>query len=349
VQSETFEIAQPFWAGWRFLLGCFTVMAASSAGAYRWLTKRRARLAKAFPNLSEMRFEAFSPEVQGLVGGVLDQRYKLDRILARGGFSTVLYGEDLAAGNQPCAVKVFRQELSDKDWLLRHFEREVAILQQIRHRNVVAISGHGMTPEGSPYLVMEFIPGITLRELLGSGSLPPAQAALLLRQIGAALDAIHAHGICHRDLKPENLMIRSGDAAEESLVLIDFSIAIVRRPDETIHGLSLAAGTIYYMAPEQAIGYADTTTDIYSLAKVLVEMLTGTRLSELLPDASMDLPQRVRELLGNLSLSKAIRLSSATVELIATALEYDPARRPRDAAAFASAIAADLDYSANPI
>jgi serine/threonine protein kinase len=103
------------------------------------------------------------------------------------------------------------------------------------------------------------------------------------------------------------------------------------------------------MAPEQAIGYADTTTDIYSLAKVLVEMLTGTRLSELLPDASMDLPQRVRELLGNLSLSKAIRLSSATVELIATALEYDPARRPRDAAAFASAIAADLDYSANPI
>jgi len=349
VQSETFEIAQPFWAGWRFLLGCFAVIAASSAGACRRLTKRRARLAKAFPNLSEMRFQAFSPEVQGLVGGVLGQRYKLDRILARGGFSTVLYGEDLAAQNQPCAIKVFRQELSDKDWLLRHFEREVAILQQIRHRNVVAISGHGMTPEGSPYLVMEFIPGITLRELLGSGSLPPVQTALLLRQMGAALHAIHAHGICHRDLKPENLMIRSSGPAEESLVLIDFSIAIVRRPDETIHGLSLAAGTIYYMAPEQAIGFADTTTDIYSLSKVLVEMLTGTRLSELLPDASMDLPDRVRELLRTLSQSRSIRLSSETIELIATALEYDPAKRPRDAAAFASAIAADLDYSANPI
>jgi serine/threonine protein kinase len=92
------------------------------------------------------------------------------------------------------------------------------------------------------------------------------------------------------------------------------------------------------MAPEQAIGYADTSTDIYSLAKITIEMLTGQRLSFLLPDASMDLPERVRELLAFLP----VRLSSATIETLSTALEFDPARRPKDAAQFAASIAADL-------
>jgi serine/threonine protein kinase len=186
---------------------------------------------------------------------------------------------------------------------------------------------------------MEFIEGRTLREVLNAGPLSAPHAASLLRQAGAALEAIHACGICHRDVKPENVMIRAAGPIAASLVVIDFSIAIVRRPDETIHGLSRAAGTIYYMAPEQAIGYADVTTDIYSLAKVLLEMLTGARLSDLLPDASMDLPNRVRELLAGL----AVRLGTPSIELIASALEFDPARRPRNVREFAEVIAGDLD------
>jgi serine/threonine-protein kinase len=186
---------------------------------------------------------------------------------------------------------------------------------------------------------MEFIAGQTLRELLNEGALSAQHSATLLRQAGSALEAIHACGICHRDLKPENLMIRSAGPMEASLIVIDFSIAIVRKPDETIHGLSRAAGTIYYMAPEQAIGYADVTTDIYSLAKVLLEMLTGARLSDLLPDASMDLPNRVRELLAGLP----VPLSTQSIDLIASALEFDPARRPRTVRDFAETIAADLE------
>jgi serine/threonine protein kinase len=121
--------------------------------------------------------------------------------------------------------------------------------------------------------------------------------------------------------------------------LIDFSIAIVKDPDATLHGLSRAAGTFYYMAPEQAIGYADSSSDIYSLAKIVIEMLTGKRLSILLPDASMDLPVRVRELLGALP----IRLSSSSMELLSSALEFDPSRRPKNAGDFALHIAADLE------
>lgn len=124
-------------------------------------------------------------------------------------------------------------------------------------------------------------------------------------------------------------------------MLIDFSIAIVKDPDETLHALSRAAGTIYYMAPEQALGYAEPSTDVYSMAKVLLEMFTAKKLSQLLPDAAMDLPVRVRELLQGLP----IYLSPGSIDMIAGALEFDPSRRPRVAGEFAQRIAADLKAS----
>jgi serine/threonine-protein kinase len=195
-----------------------------------------------------------------------------------------------------------------------------------------------------PYLVMEFVEGETLRKALAAGGLEagglaPREAASLLRQIGRALEAIHAQGICHRDLKPDNLMIRAAGPAEERLVLIDFSIAIVKSPDKTVHGLSRAAGTIQYMAPEQAIGWADAASDIYSLAKVVMEMMTGKRVSELLPEASRDLPERVKEMLRGMGLA----LSEEAIGMMGAALEFDPERRPRDARAFAEKVAGDLE------
>jgi serine/threonine protein kinase len=95
------------------------------------------------------------------------------------------------------------------------------------------------------------------------------------------------------------------------------------------------------MAPEQAIGYAEPASDVYSLARILIEMLTGERLSALLPDASMDLPERTFELLRRLDFG----LSTASLELIGSALRFDPARRPSDARAFADQIARELEQS----
>jgi tRNA A-37 threonylcarbamoyl transferase component Bud32 len=342
---KSFSILRPIWLTWPAILGFALAGSLGAAGAYTWRKKHAERAAKNLPPLGEWRLAALSPEIGQLAGTVLDSRFEVGSVLARGGFATVAKGKDLQHAGRPCAIKIFRQELMDKDWMLRRFQQEVLALEKICHPNVVRIFGHGTTPAGSPYLVMDFVEGQTLREKLEKGGLSPDETASYLRQTGNALEEIHAAGICHRDLKPENLMIRNGSPAGQDLVLIDFSIAIVQDPDETLHGLSRAAGTIYYMAPEQSIGFADSSTDIYSLAKIVIEMLTGQRLSTLLPDASMDLPERVRELLAKLN----VGLSTSSIDLISSALEFDPSRRPKSASAFANQIAKDLSCVANNV
>jgi hypothetical protein len=343
ITEQSFTILPPVWLTWPYLLGYILTGGVVVTSGHRLRKRRNERAAKLLPELAEWRLAALSPELSQLGGTMLDHRFEVGRVLARGGFATVAEGRDLQEGGRPCAIKLFRQELMDKAWMARRFQQEVRALAKVTHPNVVRIYSHGETATGAAYLVMEFIDGNTLREVLEEGCLAPLLTASYLRQIGAALDAIHAHGICHRDLKPENLMIRRAADWGREVVLIDFSIAIVKDPDETLHGLSRAAGTIYYMAPEQAIGYADSSTDIYSLAKILIEMLTGKRLSELLPDASMDLPERVRELLAGLPLE----LSSASIDVVGSALEFDPARRPRFAGQFAHQIAEDLEQVAS--
>jgi serine/threonine-protein kinase len=235
-------------------------------------------------------------------------------------------------------VKVFRSEVKVQDWIQRGFEQEVAALQKVRHPNVVPIYAHGIAPSGAPYLVMEFVEGRTLRQILEAGPLTPERTAGILGQLAGALDAIHALHICHRDVKPENIIIRNQDSPQEEAILIDFSIAIVKDANETLHGLSRAAGSFDYMAPEQAIGYAEPSSDIYSLAKVVIEMLTGRQLKHLLPDAALDLPDRVRELSRGLN----VTLSESSADMLANALEFDPARRPSAAGWFAIPIVKDL-------
>jgi serine/threonine-protein kinase len=291
------------------------------------------------PDLAPWRLAALSPEFQSLEGTLLDDRFRVGPILARGGFALVADGHDESQGNRRCAIKVFYHDAVDREWTGHRFRHEVRALEQMHHPNVVGIYGSGVAPNGSFYLVMEFIEGMTLRTLIDQGPIPPRQIAHYLRQMGSALDAVHQRGIYHRDVKPENLMLRQAAAPGMDLVLIDFSIAIVKDPDKTVHGLSRAAGTIGYMAPEQAVGFADPATDIYSLAKVLIEMITGTRLAMLLPDASMDLPARIRDLIPTL----LVRLSPASIQLFSSAFEFDPARRPANAEEFASRIADDLE------
>ena len=340
--AQSISIAPPPWFTWQALAGFSIAGFAFFAGGVRWrrgMKERRAKLSIELPDLAGLRLSSLFPELGQLDSMLLDNRFEAGRVLARGGFAIVAEGCDQAHEGRRCAIKIFRQELGDSEWTSRRFQQEVLALELIHHPNVVQIYGSGILPSGTMYLAMEFIEGVTLREQMETGRLPFSRTAAYLRQIGSALDAIHAHGIYHRDVKPENLMIRAAAPPREELVLIDFSIAIVKDPDKTVHGLSRAAGSIRYMAPEQAIGYAVPATDIYSLAKVLIEMITGTRLADLLPDASMDLPLRVRELVAALP----IPFSDASIALLSAALEFDPARRPKRAGEFADQIAADLE------
>ena len=184
----------------------------------------------------------------------------------------------------------------------------------------------------------------TIRNWERQGKLPPVVRTLgrHRRYTRVHLDAIHALDIWHRDVKPENVIVSHEGSPDEKAILIDFSIAIVKDANETLHGLSRAAGSFEYMAPEQAVGYAEASSDIYSLARLAIEMLTGQSLSRLLPAASLDLPDRVRELLKRLDLA----LSETTIALIASALEFDPAKRPRVASSVVTPLADDLDSGA---
>jgi tRNA A-37 threonylcarbamoyl transferase component Bud32 len=335
--SRSFTVLRPTGLTWPLLAGYFLVVASLAAGGYVLHRRRVAEDAALLPDLAAWRMGALLPEVHELEGTLLDSRFEVWGLLARGGFANVFDGHDREQ-KQRCAIKVFRGEVKEKAWIQRSFEQEVAALKKVRHPNVVSIYAHGSAPSGAPYLVMEFVEGKNLRMVLEAGPLPPQRTARLVRQLASALDAIHALGICHRDVKPENVIVRNEGSAEEESVLIDFSIAIVKDANETLHGLSRAAGSFDYMAPEQAVGYAEPSSDIYSLAKLLLEMLTGRQLKDLLPDAALDLPARVRGLARGLQ----VRLSDESIEMLATALEFDPARRPRAAGSFAEPLVNDL-------
>jgi len=336
--NRSFNVLRPVALTWPLLAAYFIAAASLAAGGYLLRRRRQIEEAALLPDLARWRLGALLPEVHELEGTLLDARFDVGALLARGGFANVLEGYDREQ-KQRCAVKVFRGEVRDKGWMQQGFEQEVAALTKVRHANVVSIYAHGTAPSGAPYLVMEFVEGRNLREILETGPLPPRRAAGLLRQLASALDAIHAQGVCHRDVKPENIVVRKAGSPHEEPVLIDFSIAIVKDGNATLHGLSRAAGSFDYMAPEQALGYNEPSSDIYSLAKLMLEMVTGRQLRVLLPDAALDLPDRVRGLARGLD----VHLSAEAVEMLGAALEFDPARRPRAAGRFAAPLVRDLD------
>jgi tRNA A-37 threonylcarbamoyl transferase component Bud32 len=339
VAEQSLTVPLPEWLSWPSLLLLGIGGAGIGLGARHWRRRQQFKRKLTLPDLSAWRMGALSPDTEHLVGTTIDERYEIGHILAVGGFATVARARDLAENGKLCAVKIFRYELADQDWVRHRFEQEVTALERLSHPNIVKITGHGTVDTGAPYLVMEFIQGRNLRELLGEGALPRTQIASFLRQITSALAALHGSAIYHRDLKPENLMIRFGADNEEEIVLIDFSIAIVKSPDQTFHGISRVAGTLDYMAPEQVIGFADASTDIYSLAKVVIEMLTGMRWTELLPTATLDLPVQIREYFAK---NPGI-FQPDSIEMIVSALAFDPARRPKKVEEFAGPIIRDLE------
>lgn len=337
--EQPLAVPWPFWFFWPAFLLIGTGGAGIGVGAAQWRKRQRFKHELVLPDLSAWRMEAISPDAERLIGTVIDGRYEIGHILSVGGFATVARARDLNNDGQLCAIKVFRYELADQAWVRHRFAQEVAALERLSHPNIVRITGQGWVVSGAPFLAMEFIHGESLRERLEMGALPKSQVAAFLRQIADALNLLHRSAIYHRDLKPENLMIRKSIGSEEQIVLIDFSIAIVKSPDQTFHGISRVAGTLEYMAPEQVIGYADAGTDIYSLAKILMEMFTGLRWTELFPAATLDLPDQIRAYFN--ANSGAFRPDS--IDLIVAALAFDPARRPKDTIAFAAPIIRDLE------
>jgi tRNA A-37 threonylcarbamoyl transferase component Bud32 len=203
---------------------------------------------------------------------ILTDRYQIDRQIGQGGMATVYLANDLKLGRQ-VALKVLRPELGAVLGGER-FLAEVKITARLDHPHILTLIDSG-SAGGLLYYVLPFVRGESLRDLLNrEPQLSIEQALAITKQVGGALDYAHRKGIVHRDIKPENILLQEGEA-----MLADFGIALAvqesggSRLTET--GLSL--GTPHYMSPEQATGdrNVDARSDLYSLASVLYEMLTG--------------------------------------------------------------------------
>lgn len=204
------------------------------------------------------------------IGDVLENRYRVDRPIARGGMSTVYRCVDLRLG-RAVAAKVMHAEFVDDPVFTRRFEREAKAMAQLAHPNLVGV--YDFSADGDPmFLIMELITGGTLRELLAErGPLPPYAAAGVMRAVLAGLNAVHDKGLIHRDIKPDNVLINS----DHRVMLGDFGL--VRSTSAQQATSDKIVGTVSYLAPEQVDGSPITpATDVYSAGIVLFELLTGT-------------------------------------------------------------------------
>jgi beta-lactam-binding protein with PASTA domain/predicted Ser/Thr protein kinase len=264
-------------------------------------------------------------------GRLLDGRYRVDSWIARGGMATVYLGTDTKL-DRTVALKVAHAELAGDPDFARRFADEARSVARLSGPNVVGVYDQG-DEDGLLYLVMEYVPGQTLRELMRSrGRLAPADALDIISGVLAGLASAHEAGIVHRDVKPENVLLGPGNTVK----VADFGLArAASEPSHTRTGMII--GTAAYLAPEQVTRSAsDARTDVYAAGVMLFEMLTGVQphtgesplavahkhVSDAVPPPSSVLPG----------------LPPSLDALVALATSRDPGQRPADAGAFGRAV-----------
>ena len=209
------------------------------------------------------------------IGQVVGDRFRVDELIGRGASAEVYRALDQET-ETPVALKIMRfTHIADSVQLAR-FEREGAIQAKLRHRNIAALLASGVTDKNEPYLAVELLHGKTLRGVVkAEGRLAPRRAASYGWQALNGLAAVHAQGVLHRDLKPANIMLEASEGPIDRVVLIDFGFATFEGSAKlTLQGT--VVGSLTYIAPERLRGEAaDPRADLYAMAVILFEMLTG--------------------------------------------------------------------------
>lgn len=267
-----------------------------------------------------------------LIGRVIEGKYELTAQLGKGGMSMVYRARRVRIGDD-VAVKILMGKFVKDEAARARFRQEARVAAMLHHPNVITIHDFGeIDDEHAPaFIVMEFVKGTPLRDLLSSEKQFPVERALrMMRGICAGVGAAHRQGVVHRDLKPENVLVVApdDDYEFESVRVFDFGLAKLLSAPEPANN-SAVVGTPFYMSPEQCLGERlDTRSDVYSLGAMFYEMVSGKRpfgaetvsgvISKHLYDSPPPLP---------VSLALPRRISAAIMQ----ALAKDPAERPQTA------------------
>jgi len=283
-----------------------------------------------------------------LVGRMVTGCYRIQSLIGRGAMGAVYEAEHVTTGKR-VAVKVLLPEVKQTREGAGRFEREARAASFLSHPHVVEVFALDTLEGGTLALVMELVRGVSVRELIDAGAIAARRALVIARQTLEGLRHAHAHGVIHRDLKPENIMVsRAGEPGSEYdwVKLLDFGIvklagvAAAELGDDKLTRTGVVCGTPAYMAPEQALGrLVDGRVDLYSLAVILFEMLTGKK-----PFVSDDPMELLRMHVSESPPALAARVgpqpwcTDALERLVAGGLEKRPEYRFSDAGAMVAAL-----------
>jgi serine/threonine-protein kinase len=212
------------------------------------------------------------------VGIIIKDSYHLTSLLGKGGMSSVYEAMQINLGRL-VAVKVMAREMASHDEALIRFRREAEVTSRLGHPGIVNVFDFGVLEDGRPYIVMEHLKGQDLEQRLAQvRSLSLSETIRIMKQVSSALIAAHAKGIIHRDLKPANIFLHNLEGGVDFPKILDFGISKIKASTVKITHASVAMGTPFYMAPEQAMGKVDDIdhrTDQWAIACIVWELLSG--------------------------------------------------------------------------
>jgi serine/threonine protein kinase len=276
-----------------------------------------------------------------LIGTTID-RYLVEKKLGEGGMGTVYLARELSLHSRPVVIKILSEASLQSPYLRQKFEQEIEALARLNHPNVVSVLGDGEL-SGKPYIVMQYVSGLTLRSQIPNEGMNLQRAASILKQIGAALDYVHEQGIFHRDLKPDNIMLQQLKGGTEFVMVVDFGIAKVK--DSVVAPSTadnIAIGTAHYMSPEQLRGGEKITaaSDVYSMAVMAYEMVTGRRPFN--PTSTAQLLELQRNGVRVKPADLRANLSTQAQAILLRGLSFERTARYQDAVEFCNSLARAL-------
>ncbi len=279
---------------------------------------------------------------------MIDDRYEVLELVGSGAMAQVYRAEHVHI-RCPVAIKVIHPALAAVPAFARRFEREAVAIGKLDHPNCVSVLDFGRLPDGGLYLAMQFMRGPTLADTLTKGALSPLRALHVARHVVSGLAHAHAAGIIHRDIKPANVMLGDYEGDKDFARILDFGVAKLAETLEDdgspLTRIGERFGTPQYMSPEQSVGAdVDARTDLYSVAVMLYQMLTGTRPFES-GDPMALLAKQANQPAPTLADAGAGTFSPELERLVARGL----AKRADDRYPSAAAFIAELDRCADQL